>query len=151
MWGPKLNLDPIGSANFYAYWIQTDRQAKSIHRLSVMRFWLVGFAIADMKRAKWTSIYTLLNPVLPEWSIYKLFRYRVYQKKHGNSVTNLISSLLWISIVIPNFKSHNIIMSARVYFMKRVKDCKDVSISARWTVKTDKFTLFVFCNLCGHV
>ena len=27
-----------------------------------------------------------------------------------------------------NFKSHNIIMCARVYFMKRVKDCKDVSI-----------------------
>ena len=26
------------------------------------------------------------------------------------------------------FKSHNIIMSARVHFMKRVKDCKDVSI-----------------------
>ena len=49
-------------------------------------------------------------------------------KKHGNSVTNSISSLLWISIVIPNFKSHNIIMSARVYLMKRVKDCKDVSI-----------------------
>ena len=48
-------------------------------------------------------------------------------------------------------------MSARVYLMKRVKDCKDVSImrreyslcynvSARWTVNTDKFTLFVYCN-----
>ena len=49
-------------------------------------------------------------------------------KKHGNSVTNSISSLSWISIVIPNFKIHNIIMSARVYFMKRVKDCKYVSI-----------------------
>ena len=49
--------------------------------------------------------------------------YRVSQK-HGNLVTNS----LWISIVIPNFKSHNIIMSARAYFMKRVKDCKDVSI-----------------------
>ena len=69
-------------------------------------------------------------------------------KKHGNSVTNWISSLLWISIVIPNFKSHNIIMSARVYFMKKVKDCKVVSIMSpkRWTVKTDKFTLFVYCN-----
>ena len=43
-------------------------------------------------------------------------------------MTNWISSLLWISIGIPNFKSHNIIMSARAYFMKRVKDCKDVSI-----------------------
>jgi len=28
----------------------------------------------------------------------------------------------------PNFNSHNNIMSARIYFMKRVKDCKDVSI-----------------------
>ena len=43
-------------------------------------------------------------------------------------MTNWISSLLFISIVIPNFKTHNIIMSDRVYFMKRVKDCKDVSI-----------------------
>ena len=49
-------------------------------------------------------------------------------KKHGNSVTNSISSLLWISIVIPNFKSQNIVMSARVYFKKRLKHCKDVSI-----------------------
>ena len=58
-------------------------------------------------------------------------------------MTNWISSLLWISIVIP----YNIIMSARVYFMKRVKDFKDVSnVSARWTVKTDKFTLFVYCK-----
>ena len=69
-------------------------------------------------------------------------------EKHGSSVTNWISSLLWISIVIPNCKSHNIITSARVYFMKRVKDCKDVynNVSARWTVKTDKFTLFVYSN-----
>jgi len=37
-------------------------------------------------------------------------------------------SLLWISTEIPNFKSHNIIMSAGVYFMTRAKDCKDVSI-----------------------
>ena len=42
-------------------------------------------------------------------------------KKHGNSVTDSISSLLWINTVIPNFKTHNIIMSARVYFMKRVR------------------------------
>ena len=33
-----------------------------------------------------------------------------------------------LAFVIPNFKSHNIIMSARVYFMKRVKDYKDVSV-----------------------
>ena len=47
--------------------------------------------------------------------------YRVSQK-NGNSVKNWKSSLLWISIVIPNFKCHTIIMSARVYIMKRVKD-----------------------------
>ena len=52
--------------------------------------------------------------------------------------------LVMIRIVIPNFKNHNIIMSARVYFMERVNDCKDVSIMS--TVKTDKFTLFVYCN-----
>ena len=42
--------------------------------------------------------------------------------------------LCYESIVIPNFKSHNIIMSAKIYFMNRVKDCKDVSnnVSARW-------------------
>ena len=63
-------------------------------------------------------------------------------KKHGNSVTNSISSLLWISIVIiPIFKSRNIIMSARVYFMQREKM---YNVSAIWTVKTDKF---VYCNL----
>ena len=49
-------------------------------------------------------------------------------KKQGNSMTNSISSLLWISIVIPNFKSHNIIMSARVKVIKTVNGCKDVSI-----------------------
>ena len=53
--------------------------------------------------------------------------YRVSQK-NGNSVTNSKSSLLWISIVIPNFKTHNIIRSARVYFMNTVNGCKDVSI-----------------------
>ena len=67
--------------------------------------------------------------------------------KHGNSVTNSISSLLWISIVIPDFKSNNIILSARVYFEngKWLERCV-YSVSARWTVKTDKFTLFVYCN-----
>ena len=38
--------------------------------------------------------------------------------KHGNSVTNSRSSLVWNSIVISDFKSHNIIMAARVYFTK---------------------------------
>jgi len=29
---------------------------------------------------------------------------------------------------VPDFKSYNIIKSARVYLMKTVKDCKDVSM-----------------------
>ena len=39
-------------------------------------------------------------------------------------------------------------MSARVYFKKRVKYCKDVFIMSPQDehVKTDKFTLFVYCN-----
>ena len=37
-------------------------------------------------------------------------------------------------------------MSARVYFMKRVMLRFVYYVSARWTVKTDKFTLFVYCN-----
>ena len=49
--------------------------------------------------------------------------------KKGNSVTNSISSLLLISIVIPNFKNHNIIMSARVYFIIAVNGCKDDDVS----------------------
>ena len=71
--------------------------------------------------------------------------------KHGNSVTNSISSLLWISIVIPDFKSHNSILSAIVYFMKTVKGCKDVSIMSkqdkqwRWTSLLCLYTvIFLF-------
>ena len=68
-------------------------------------------------------------------------------KKHGNSVTNSISSLLWISTVIPNFKSHNIIMSARVYLLKRVKDCKDVSIMSPQDEQWRRSSLlFVYWN-----
>ena len=63
-------------------------------------------------------------------------------------MTNTISSLLWISIVIPNFKTHIIIMSARGYFMKRVKDCKDVSIMSlqdeQWR-RTSLLCLY-YCN-----
>ena len=51
--------------------------------------------------------------------------YRVSQK-HGNSVTNSISSLLWISIVMPNFKSHICLLEFILKIM--VKDCKDVFI-----------------------
>ena len=41
---------------------------------------------------------------------------------HGNSVTNSISSLLWISIVIPNFKSHN--KYNRMQSKHKQKNCK---------------------------
>ena len=55
--------------------------------------------------------------------------FRLYPSKPGNSVTNSRSSLLRTNIVVPEFKSHNnIIMSARVFFMKMVNGCEDVSI-----------------------
>ena len=50
----------------------------------------------------------------------------VCPNKHGNPVKNSISSLLLISIEVPDFHIHNIITSAKVYFMKTVNDCKDV-------------------------
>ena len=37
-------------------------------------------------------------------------------------------------------------MSARTYFMKRVKDCKDVSIMSSQEEQSRKFTLFVYYN-----
>ena len=60
-------------------------------------------------------------------------------------MTNSISSLLWISIVIPDFKRHNIIMSARVYFMKTINGCKDVSIMSPQDEQWRK-TVIVYCN-----
>ena len=46
----------------------------------------------------------------------------------GIESTNSRSSLLRFSIVIPDLESNSIIMSARVYFMKKVNGCKDVSV-----------------------
>ena len=74
-----------------------------------------------------------------------IFGYTGCPNKHGNSVTNSISSLLWISIVIQNFRSHNIIMSARVYFMKTVIGCKDVSIMSL-QVEQWRRSMVLFCN-----
>ena len=43
------------------------------------------------------------------------------------------------------YARYNNIMSARIYFIKRVKDGKGVyNVSARWIVKTDKFTLLKY-------
>ena len=54
--------------------------------------------------------------------------YKVSQKTWEFSDEFDIVFVMNQHIVIPNFKNHNIIMSARVYFMKWVKDYKDVSI-----------------------
>ena len=68
-------------------------------------------------------------------------------KKHGNWVKKSISSLFEIGIVIPDFKSHGLIMSHRVIYMKTVKAVWCVcNVSVRWTVKTGKFTKFVYSN-----
>jgi len=64
------------------------------------------------------NLFILKNP----WA-----KYRVSQKTWEFS-DEFDIVFVSISIVITNFKSHNIIMSARVYFIKRIKDCKDVFI-----------------------
>ena len=56
------------------------------------------------------------------------FRKRPVWHLQGVPINMGIQSLSWFSIVIPDFKSHNIIMSAKVYIMKTVNGCKDVSI-----------------------
>ena len=65
--------------------------------------------------------------------------------KHGNSVTISISSLLWIGIGIPNFKSHNI-MSARVFFMKTV-----YNVSASTTVCNQNINKLVLFDMLKKV
>ena len=86
------------------------------------------------------------------WQLVNSFECLLLQgvpKKHGNSVTNWISSSLWFSIVIPNFKSHNIIMSARVYFMKRV----NIATMCLWCLRKmnseDGQVYSVYCNFLG--
>ena len=68
--------------------------------------------------------------------------------KQGNSVTNSISSLLWIITGIPDFLRLSIIMSARVYFMKTVNGYKDVSIMSLQDEQWRRTSLlcFVYCN-----
>ena len=51
------------------------------------------------------------------------------------------------SIVLPNFKSHDISMSARVYFMKRVKDCQDVSIMSPQDEQWRRRQVYFVCIL----
>ena len=76
----------------------------------------------------WTHFNPLSEELLICFDTFLLAYIQGVPISHGNSVTNLISSLLWISIVIPNFKSHNIIMSARISFLKTVNGFEKVSI-----------------------
>ena len=46
-----------------------------------------------------------------------------------------------ISIVIPNFKNHNIIMSARVYFMKRLKCLRKMN-----SEDGQVYSVCIYCN-----
>ena len=48
--------------------------------------------------------------------------------KHENSVTNLISTYYELALQYLISKKQNVNMSARVYFMRTVNGCEDVSI-----------------------
>ena len=47
-----------------------------------------------------------------------------------------------LAFVIPDFKRYNIIMSARVYFIKTVNGCKDVFTKIRFVISG------LCCNPC---
>ena len=70
---------------------------------------------------KWSIRFQVKTPKFVHWNIQGV-------PKNMGIQWRIRYRLLWISIVIPNFKCHNSIMSARVYFMNRIKDCKNVSI-----------------------
>ena len=53
----------------------------------------------------------------------KSAEYRLRVRKLCLKINEHIADYLCTGCPKPNFKSHNIIMSARVYFKKRVKDC----------------------------
>ena len=98
-----------------------------LKRMKKVYIWYSIFQFFPYHQKSFWKLYTLgKSSFFLFWGVFKWNNVETTgcPKKHGNSVTNLISSWLWISIVIPNFKSHNVIMSA----MNRVKDCKDVSI-----------------------
>ena len=88
------------------------------------------FAKFHLQWYNWASIYYYCEENFRFWfilwAIQTAWIFRVSQKT-WEFRTNSISSLLWVRIVLPNLKSHNI-MSARIYFLKTVKDCEDVSI-----------------------
>ena len=58
-------------------------------------------------------------------------------------MTNLRLSLLRIIMVIPYFKSHNLKMSARVYFMKTVNGGNNVSVTLVTQTTQTAHTLYL--------
>ena len=76
-----------------------------------------------MKKISFNEQFYLRSRKQTAWLYCVMCMLKIYEttgcpNKHGNSGTHSRSSLLRISLVIPDFKSHNLIMSARVYFMK---------------------------------
>ena len=94
------------------------------------------------------------------FSVYKLRFSKIYE--HFAIKKSFILVLTWNYVDIPlnvnrrtyrvsqktwEFSDELYIVFSRGYFMKRVKDCKDVPImSPQGTMNTDKFTLFAYCN-----
>ena len=108
--------------------------------LKLWKYWK-NFKNVILKIFQWVLyFYTFI--LLYFYTFILLYFYTAFPKKLGNSVTNSISSLLWISIVIPNFKSHDIIMSARVYFIKRVKGVSIMSLQDEQWRRTSLLCLY---------
>ena len=72
---------------------------------------------AIQSSAKWAVIWRKIVGSLKNWTRrIQAGKIQGVPKKHGNSVTNSMSSFLRISIVIPDVKTYYVISSARVYF-----------------------------------
>ena len=108
-------------SNMYLHWRQYSLKLLYQNSFSLRQKW--GFKVFLFYTINWIHAYfqvTLYRVTCPID--------RVSQKTWEFSDEFDIVFFLWISIVIPNCKSHNIIMSARVYFKKTINGCKDVSI-----------------------
>jgi len=100
-----------GTESFSWTWL-----TKSIY-ISIHNCLLVGWT--SKRKNDWALFFCGICNLTPE-KVYGTFKLKICNEKKM-LILIILSSLLWISIVIPNFKTHNIIMSARVYFMKRVR------------------------------
>ena len=127
--GRSLNYKP---PRRFKSWINDSNPHRSLILNRGFKIWISYRQFSDQAQIRLfrTPAEGKINFYDEKWSPWFKYIFSSFAgcpNKHVNSVTNSTSSLLWISIAIHGIISHNIIMSARVYFMKTVNGC-NVSI-----------------------